>query len=445
MKRYGLLSLLALLVFSVLVSAQPLRGSYFFENSLLRSKLNPAFAPQTHYVSVPVAGYASADILSNVGLSNFLFPVDDKTYTFLNDAVDASTFLDKLPADDPYFTAKVQTDLLGGGYRLNDRIYLTASLSVTGRGNADVSRALLEFAKKGRSGSIHSRSLPGLKAHLMSYATLSAGCSYDMEDLVPGLRVGGRLNLMTGLVSANATLHALDIRLDDDIVSATTRGNIGLAGFAYDPEGGFRSEKLKLRGFGASVDLGAEYRLRFDGFVNGLNLSASVGNLGRLSFGSANMLSADGSASFEGFNQIGDENFDLPAALDKVIEDFSSLTILTPVGATPLDYILDAEIYAGAEVPFLNDMLSAGILYSRYLSKSHFTLSFNASPLEWLNLNASYTFGPTNRMGFYAEYIPKKYVGFFFGFEKSSFKTNRNLLGVKNFTESLCLGLNILL
>ena len=103
------------------------------------------------------------------------------------------------------------------------------------------------------------------------------------------------------------------------------------------------------------------------------------------------------------------------------------------------------EYHVGIEVPFYNQMLSTGLLYSYYLGKNHLTLAFNATPLDWLNLSANYTFGPAGTFGFYAEYIPKKYVGFFLGFEKASWKTNKNLLGIRNFTESLCLGLNVLL
>lgn len=449
MKRIRLTALLALLAFTAplatSVPAQPLRGSYFFETSLLRSKLNPAFAPQTDlYISVPVAGYASADILSNVGLGNFLFADGDKNYTFLNDRVDAATFFDKLPQKDPFLNARYETDMIGGGYRLNDKLFLTAALSVTGYLNATVPQELLRFAKTGRSGATRNWSIQELKASYLSYATLSAGASYDLGELVPGLSVGGRLKLMTGLKSAVGTLHRLDVKMEDDCFSATTRGEVNLAGFSYDPEDGFRKDDFKFRGFGAAIDLGAEYRLRFDGLINGLNLSASVDNLGRLSLGEADRFLTEKTASFEGFQDVGTD-FDFQAALDQVTADFSKLLELDSAGKNHLSYVLAPEIHAGIEVPFLNERLSAGLLYSYNLYKSHLTLAFNTSPLEWLNLSANYTFGPSNTFGFYAEYIPAKYVGIFLGFEKASWKTNKHLLGIHDFTESLCFGLNVLL
>ncbi|MBR1537927.1 MAG: hypothetical protein IJ636_00300 [Bacteroidales bacterium] len=445
MKRYCLISLLVLLASLALAPAQPLRGSYFFERSLLRGRLNPAFAPENgRYISVPLAGYADAEILSNAGLGNFLFPIGDKTYTFLSDKVDEESFYGRLPKEDPYLTARFETDLLGGGYRLSDKVFLTAGLSVSGYGQADVPLELLRLAKTGRSGATRSWSVDGLKVSFLTYATLSAGCSYDLGEWVPGLRVGGRLRLMTGLKSAVASLHRLDIRMDDDRFALASAGAIDLAGFSYTPDGGFSSERFRLRGFGAAIDLGAEYRLRFDGFVNGLNLSVSAGNLGKLSFGKATRLNTGGEASFEGFHDIGN-GLDPAAALKQVTDDFTGLFVPGNAATTDLRFAMAPEIHAGAEIPFLDEILSLGLLYSRSLYENHLAISFNATPLKWLNLSTNYTFGPVGRMGFYAECIPEKYVGFFIGFEKASFKTNRNLLGIKNFTESLCLGLNVLL
>lgn len=445
MKRYTLVALIVLCAAAAAVPAQPLRGSYFFENSLLRGKLNPAFAPQhDFYISVPVAGYAGFETLSNVGLDNFLFPDGDKTYNFLNDRVAADTFFGKLPEDDPYLSIRFETDILGGGYRLSDKLYLTSALSVAGYGQAGIPLDLLHFAKTGRSGSDRAWSLEGPHTSLLSFASLSAGASYDLGEWVPGLRAGGRLHLMTGLKAFNGNVHRLDIRMEDALFAASTAAAVTLSGFSYDSADGFRSDGFSLHGFGFSFDLGVEYRIRFDGFVNGLNLSASVGNLGLLSFGKAPQYVAEGSASFEGFQDLGRE-FDLQAALDQLSADFGSLAELGFHQDIPLKYGLHPDICAGVEAPFLDEMLSAGLLYTNSLDKHQLTVSFNATPLEWLNLNAHYTFGPVGRLGFYAEYIPKKYVGVFFGFEKASFKTNRNLLGIKNFTQSATLGLNILL
>ena len=105
MKR-TLLSIFALLVLPILAAAQS-HGSYFFENSLLRSKLNAAFAPQVTYISVPVLGSVGFDAASNVGLSNFIYQYRGKPYLFLNDNISADTFFGQLPARDPYVAERI--------------------------------------------------------------------------------------------------------------------------------------------------------------------------------------------------------------------------------------------------------------------------------------------------------------------------------------------------
>ena len=67
------------------------------------------------------------------------------------------------------------------------------------------------------------------------------------------------------------------------------------------------------------------------------------------------------------------------------------------------------------------------------------------SPKEWLNLGVNWTFiGPANRLGFYAEFIPKKYVGLFLGMERASLTSNSKHMPVRNFSESMAFGVNIL-
>jgi len=442
MKRHSLTILLILLAFPAPVPAQALRGSYFFETSLMRGKLNPAFAPRTSYISVPVLGQADVDILSNVGLGNFLFPDGDKTYTFLSDQVSEATFYDKLPDENPYLRAHYESDLIGGGYKLNDRIFLTAGLSLAGDIQADIPHELLRFAKTGRSGGAESWDIRDITASYLNHLALSLGCTYDLQDYVPGLYAGARFKLMTGLRLATATLNAT-ADMNDERIAARTDGTLRLSGFSYDPEKGFSSDGLNPKGFGAALDLGLEYRFHLDGFLNGINLSVSVCDLGFMSYGSVGKLLADGDATFAGFQDI-DVDFDFQTRLKAVLDDFAGLTELKDDGTEVFKYKLSPRLTAGVELPFFNEMMSAGLLYTERLSARYLTVSYNVSPLDWLNLSADYTFGPVNQMGFYAEFIPKRPVGFFIGFNKASLKTNKYLLGIKNLTGSCCLGLNVL-
>jgi hypothetical protein len=455
MKRYFLPAVL-LLTLPVLLSAQS-RGSYFFENSLLRSKLNAAFAPQTRYISVPVLGSTSVDAASNVGMSNFLFPYHNKTYTFLNDHISAETFFNKLPDKDPYVAARIETDLLGGGMPVGEKGYATVSLSVVGCGSAVLSTDLLRFAKLGRTADAQQWDMEGLQGRLYRYASLAAGYSYDLGSLVEGLRVGGRVHLLIGLSDAQVNLDRISVRMDENLISIKLDGDGRLSGYEYMLQDDFRWSSLTkrkiafsdlgLRGIGTAIDLGVEYRLPLDGFFESVNLSASVNDLGFIWFNrKIKDLSYDGSFVFTGFENLSLSG--LSTQIEGVIEDLKDLARPDVSDGRSLFQTLSPSIYAGADVPFnvFAFRMHAGLLYYRTLERNNLMASYGLSPFEWLNLGVNWTFlGPAGRFGFYAEFIPYKYVSLFFGMERAGFRRNSKHLALRNFTDSFSFGVNVLL
>ena len=438
MKRYLLTALAAMLALSTLASAQMLRGSYFFETSLMRGKMNAAFAPQNNYVSVPLLGSAGSETWSNVGLRHFVFPSGTTNRTFMHESVPADTFLGQLPAEDPYLKSRFEMDVLGAGFQLGAKGFVTVSLSAAGTLDAVVPNEFLQFAKTGVDGSY-----PGPMASGQVYGVLSAGYSHDLSDLVDGLRIGGRIKLLSGIYAGDVDIQKLAVRIQEDEVAVSTAGGGYLVGMTWNDKK-FKVGNFGLRGFGFAVDLGFEYRLKLDGFINGVNISASVNDLGRLGFKKdVSVLSSGASASYTGFQGIG-EGYDLKTNLQRVVDDFGRLADISSSPAAGYDGVLTPSIYAGLEVPFLDEMMSVGALYYRVAGFDHVMASYNLSPFRWLNLSVNGTFlGARNTYGFYAEFIPKKWVGVFFGMEKASLKTNKQHIPIDNFTESACLGVNV--
>ncbi len=448
MKRFCLITLTGLLSLTTLVSAQSFRGSYFFESSLQRSRLNAAFAPQNNYISVPMLGAAGFDTYSNVGLRNFLFTVKlttawlgpTETYTFMDENVPADTFFDKLPADNPYLKARCEDDLLGAGFRLGESGFLTVGLSVVTEAAALVPNEFLRFAKLGQIAVF-----PGPSAQVCAYGVLSAGYSYDLGALVEGLHIGGRVKLLTGLYAGSLDLRQVNVQTSDEGISVSTDGGGFLSGLTW-ADGKIRRDRLSINGFGAAVDLGVEYRLTFDGFFNGINLSAAVNNLGSLRFNrNVTRLTTGATTSFTGFQGISADD-DFKTGFERVTEDISRLA---DIGSTATDSYIPSiapSVYAGLELPFIDEIMSVGLLYYRTLGFNHLMVSCNLMPESWLNVGLNGTFfGAANTYGIYAEFIPGKRASIFFGIQKSSLKTNRKHIPVANFTESACLGVNILL
>ena len=439
MKKQRFAVALALLTFASVVSAQSLRGSYFFETSLMRGKLNPAFAPQNNYVSVPLLGSISSDAVSNVGLANFIFPAGNAPYTFMNEHVPANDFLSKLPETDSFLRTRVEFDLLGGGFRVGERGFVTIAVSAAAEAGALIPNEFLRFAKTGENGSYL-----GPKVNACSYGILSAGFSYDLGQLVEGLSVGGRVKLLGGLYAGELNLYQVNLTLNADKVSVATEGGGYLAGLTWADKKIRLSENKGFNGIGVAVDLGFEYRLKFDGFINGVNLSASVNNLGTLSFNkNVSQLWTGATASFSGLNGIS-ADYNFKENIDRVVDDFSRLANVSSSSADGYSHVFEPDIYAGLEIPFLNEMVSAGVLYYRAMGFNNLMVSANVSPFRWLNLGLNGSFlGAANTFGFYAEFIPKKWVGVFFGMDMASFKTNRQSIPIDNFTESGCLGINV--
>lgn len=442
MKRIFWMTVL-LLVVSVATAPAQSRGSYFFENSLLRSKLNPAFAPKNDYASFFGAGSFSVDMAGNVGLKNFLYPDGDVNHLFLSDAVPAEKFLSDLPAADPYLRKRVESDLCGFGMKMGRDGYATLSLSVVDDGSYVLPGDLLRYAKAG-SGAAQGP-FEGGSAELAGYAALAAGYSHDLSSIAEGLRAGVRVKLLLGLAAGSFAFERIGMQFSPDQVSAVVRGTGATSGIGYTPDNGISISRPGLHSMGAAFDFGASYRIPMDGpwTLSGIELSASVCDLGGLRYShGVSSLSLDHQFEFSGIDDI---SGDLKAGFEKAVEDLMAFSHVDASNGEPFVHWLSPSIHAGASAHLWQDKANAGLLYYHSVGHSNLMAAGGFSPFEWLNLGFSWTFlGPANRFGFYAEFIPRKYVGVFFGTERASLSANSSHIPVRNFTESMALGLNIL-
>ena len=442
MRKLFWMILFPLMALGTTVSAQS-RGGYFFGNSLLRSKLNPAFAPTTDYASLPGAGSLSVDMASNVGLEHFIFPDNGTGRLFLEDAVPAGTFLAKLPARDPYLRERVESDLFGYGMKMGKNGYATLSLSVVEDGDLVISNDLLRFAKAG-SGATPA-SFEGGSGALSGYAALAAGYSLDLGSLAAGLRAGVRIKLLFGLAAGQFTVDRMGMQSGPDQISAAIHGTGTLAGVSYDADKGFSRAGAGSHANGAAIDLGASYRIPLDGpwALSGIELSASVCDLGGLTYRSGvSKLSMDHQFAFSG---VGNLAGDVKVEFQQAIDDLMAFTeVDSSVGESFL-HRLPASVHAGASASLWRDKANVGLLYYHAVGHDNLMASGGISPLPWLNLGVNWTFlGPASRFGCYAEFIPKKYLGVFIGTERASLRSNGSHIPIRNFTGSFAFGVNVL-
>ncbi|MBO4656657.1 MAG: hypothetical protein J5639_02680 [Bacteroidales bacterium] len=442
MKRLIWIVLFFLTVMGSAASAQS-RGSYFFENSLLRSKLNPAFAPKNDYASIFGVGSFNVDIASNVGLKNFIFPDGDVNYLFLNDVVPAEKFLSKLPKRDPYMQKRVETDLFGVGMKVSDKGYATLSLSLVENGKYVLSGDMLRYVKSSKSTDL--RIFEGSSVSLAGYAALAAGYSHDLSSYVEGLRAGARIKLLLGLAAADIAIDKAGLQTGEDQISALLHGTGSLSGIRYSSDNGFAIALPQFNSFGAAIDLGASYRFPVDGpwLIEGVEFSASVCDLGGLKYRhTLSSLLLDHQFNFTG---IGDLTGDINATLEQTINDIKAFTSIDPSEGDAFAYWLPASIHVGATALLTELNANIGLLYYHTEGHSNVMIAGGISPYEFLNLGVNWTFiGPANRLGFYAEFIPQKYLGLFLGMECASLSSNNRYIPVRNFTESISFGVNVI-
>lgn len=433
MKKYILSSLLVMLL-PFALCGQALRGSYFMDSSIQRVKLNPSFAPKTNYFTIPVVGDLSINVDSNLGAQNFLFPKNGVLYTYLNQNVTSAEFKSLLP-ELPHIQFDFNTDLLGTGFYLGKRSFLTIDVGLKTDVKMNIPSQFFIFFKDGMTSPEQVYNFKDFAISENVYAQLSVGYRRDMSDLVPGLSVGMKVKALAGVSKMDVRINDAEIFMSSDKleVKAEAEGTMYGKFVEYvEPVNDGENGKFKINpselapsGWGVAVDLGAEYKLKFDNpIVNGVNFSASVVDLGAIFYSedAVTTLTSGGHSSFKGFQGISTD-FDFSHALKNITQDFLSLADLQKVqGGKSGTASLINKAFAGVEVPFINNLMSVGLLYSYMYGFSDLTASYNLKVANIFNVGVNYSFlNTTKSFGCILEFVPRNGVAIFLGSDYVSF------------------------
>ena len=428
-KRNMIIALLLLMPF--MAGAQALKGSYFVDNSLNRHELNPAFAPRSNYVQLLGIGNVSVGAYSNLDIPTFLYPTDDGLKTFLHNDISVKQFARKLP-NHPNLDMETELTLLGFGFRTKKNSYWTFDLGMKAMADVDLPRDLFMFVKKGTGASGESFNIGNVNAY--ASASVQAAIGYS-RDLFEGLRVGAKVKLIAPVAYASINLEHVSLTTASDKWSLNTEGymNVAVQGLEMDkadgemvPEVGFDLGKTlsngALAGFGWAIDLGAEYQLNIGSILDGMRFSAAVTDLGAIHY-SRNAMSSfktSGSLDWAGFQNISLDNMDFYESVDEFWDEAQNLFVLSEDRNASLAGSTMPRYYLGVEMPFLNDMMSAGLLYSGRIGKHYvrqeLTASYNLTPCKWFSLGLNYSFLNTARtIGWVLEFTPKFGPMFYIG------------------------------
>lgn len=387
--------------------SQTFNSGYFTEGYKYRHRLNPAFASTRSYFALPVAGNISVSTESKLGISTLLYPYEGKLATFMHPSVNADDFLSKLNKNN-ILEVDINSNLFTVG-AWGKRGFTTVELNIRSMTSANLPRDLFDFMKNIGAKSTYNISNFGVRSR--NYTELAIGHSHQITE---HLNIGAKVKLLTGIAGADVKIDRMDLTMNEDKWSIVAQGTMKASVPTLDIPLKQGTDELDLGnmsfgenfslsnilsgiGFGAAVDLGAEYR--FGGVLEGLNISAAVLDLGFLSWGNGIKASTgENSWEFTGFDDIsfeaGDEN-SIGKQFEALGGELARMVRFNSDGKGSYSEMLACTVNLGAEyeMPFYRKM-SVGALYSSRISgtysKNEGRFFFNIAPARWFGLSANY-------------------------------------------------------
>ncbi|MBN1388747.1 MAG: hypothetical protein JW965_09890 [Bacteroidales bacterium] len=354
------------------VFSQHIQTQYFL-NIPQSSQLNPAYRPDANvFIGLPVLSgtyFGMSNNLLNVSKLIQPMPGYDSLITILHPDYDRDSFFRSI-GNKGFISTEINTPILSVGFSAADVWWVDLGISVKGMVRGRLPADLFTLALEGNEDFIGSfADLSGTGVHAQAYLETHVGLSRNITNK---LRVGGRLKLMQGALSASIIADKLELQVNDDYsqslvtdVSLKLNGpfdvNLNEDGFIKDilfrDDFGFGEVGPSFRNFGLGLDLGAEYML-----MDNLQLSASIIDLGFISWGrDSYTFTAINDFTFDGFDISemieGDKEF------DQIVEEFGDSLLTT------FDFVESEEGY------------STGLPTKLYLAASY-------RPVDFLSLGA---------------------------------------------------------
>ena len=253
-----------LCTFIVLVSivasmqAQANRTGYFLKGNPYNYRLNPSFQPDRGYFSLPMSGNTSFGVATNLGISDFIYPMGDGLTTFMHPDVSADEFLSNLNKNNNLNMNMDMTILSFGFYGFGG--YNTFDIGAHLNAGFNIPKDIFHFMKDMGA---ESYSLANLGLRTRNYVDVAIGHSHEVAK---GLTIGARLKFLIGLAYAEAWMDRMELSMNETQWQINAKGNavasiIG-SEFSFDENGmlnGIGEFKPQLSNWGLGADLGATY------------------------------------------------------------------------------------------------------------------------------------------------------------------------------------------
>ncbi|MBR4161126.1 MAG: hypothetical protein IKT87_05560 [Bacteroidaceae bacterium] len=399
------------------VSAQNLNSAYFLDGYTYGHQLNPAKDyDRNGYVSFPVLGNYNVGMTGNLSLTDFLkFDPKGQLTTFMNPSISVKDALSGFSANNN-LNMDMRMEILSFGFHAWGG-YNTFSLGMRANSGINAPYELFEFAKNLTN---KDYDISDVSSTASVWSEIGLGHSRKVAD---AWRVGGKVKFLVGGARTKVQLKNAHLNLtgtDQWILSANAQADVSIKGFGWGEmeknkysDGSsyeqinfdnveLQSNQIGPNGFGLAFDLGAEWDLEEQGWVEGMKVSASLLDLGFISWKeNHNAYNLGKEVVFTGFNdiQIGNgPGVSVDDQADDYGDRFSSLLAMQDGGVSKLTTSLGATMNIGVEyaMPFYKK-LSVGLL-STTRFQGEYTwneerISATISPVKWFELSANFGFG----------------------------------------------------
>lgn len=436
---------------SVLTAQLPVAGvEYFQPGYAYRNLLNPAFVPQWGYVGVPVAGLINLNVGSNLGIADLLYPLENgELATFMHPEVSSEEFLSHIKKRNK-IGFDLNTNILSTGWFWG-KAFWSVHVGLRASVQAALPYELFEFAKNEMYANPSQYTIENLEAVAKAYLEVGVGYARPITEEIT---VGGRFKFLVGVAEAELMVDRMDISLGDEAWRIQSNADLRVFGRLLASEipedarfPSFDFGAIAPSGYGAALDLGAEYR---PNFLKGLRFSLALNDLGFISYkqGDISQYTASGEVVFDGFDNLGTD-MDVDAEVDGLMSDLQQMVDFdeTPV-ERGLTRRINTILNAGVEYGFWGNRFSVGLLSSttfyRAYTESELSLIANIRPARWFSLSVAYSFlGGRNGIGWALNITPSNGLNIFLASNYTPLQVSPQFIPLKNAHANFQLGLTI--
>lgn len=399
MKQIFKSAVAASLILSAAVGASAQnRSAYFTDNYTYRYMLNPAFANEKGFLSLPAFGDFNMATQGNVGIDNFLYNINGKTTTFMNPGVSASDFLGDLK-DRNRLGLNSKIGVLAVGFNAFHG-YNVVSFNL----NADVAfsmpKSIFSLLKQGVENRTYD--ISNFDGHASAYAEIALNHSHQITRQ---LRVGAAVKFLIGAGNVDINMKKAHLALGENDWDVLTNAEIqaNLSGLRYETDysketgrdyvSGMKMDNMGVGGYGLAFDFGATYELNAD-----WRFSLAFNDVGFISWKNNVVASTQGNRTF----RLSDYTLnpsDMDSSFDDMKDRLYTLYQLDDLGDKgSRTRAIAATMNVGAEYVFpLYRPLTFGLLNTTRMAGdftwTDFRLSAQVQPVKCFSAAVNYGLG----------------------------------------------------